>query len=472
MIFLRLLVALLVIGSVGMLALQCIFPRKERLRILEWLGLAFGLGTGLVAMGMFYLAYWGIHLNTRNVVGLALALGFLLTLLSYALGRGPATSYLKTEVRQSSKALRPFDVWLGLIICLPGIMLLLNTVSKPLQAFDARAIWGMKAQILFHQEGIYGEDFFDRERLHAHQRYPLLIPLAECFVYHLIGRADDRYARVLFPGFFISMNLTAYATLRRFFGRRYALTGTALLMGLPAFSIFENGGASSGYADVPLAYFCVAFVSSLFLWLCEEEPARFTLATLFGLFLIFTKQEGLALWVLVLASVIAVGLRSGPKPVVRLKFLCLLCLITVVSLYSWFHYRSQLPSIDEEYFSRFDVQALFMGATRLPFIVRSFLKEILLKPHLWSFLGVLVVVTLCFSPLRTLRLKHSLLFWVPSAYCALICLVFVLSPWKVEELVPISLTRLLIHVAPLLILWLTFQIEAIELLPKSWTRLD
>jgi hypothetical protein len=48
----------------------------------------------------------------------------------------------------------------------------------------------------------------------------------------------------------------------------------------------------------------------------------------------------------------------------------------------------------------------------------------------------------------------------------------VLSPWNVEELVHISLTRLLIHVAPLLILWLTFQIEAIELLPKSWTRLD
>jgi len=90
--------------------------------------------------------------------------------------------------------------------------------------------------------------------------------------------------------------------------------------------------------------------------------------------------------------------------------------VTVVLLYAWFHYRSQLPLNDEDYFGKFRIESLISGKARLPFILWSFLKEFFLKPHLWNLLGLLFIFTLAVSPLKTLRLRHSLLFWIPAAY--------------------------------------------------------
>jgi len=467
LVFIRLLLAILLVEAIGVLSVQCIFSCKDRLRISESIGLGFGLGIGLISMGMFYLAYWQVPLTTRNIVGLDLALVFILAVLCYVRRKRAPVQRVQL-LKKPSWRVNKFEVLLGGIIGLLGLVLLLDTFSKPLQSFDACAIWGMKAQVLFDQQGIYGEDFFDPERLHAHQRYPLLIPLSESFLYHFVG-FEDRYVKILFPALFFSMNLIFYAVLRRFFGRGYSLVGTALLMSLPAFIIFENGGAGSGYADVPLAYFALGFAGSLFLWLCEGDSGRLAIAVLFGVLLIFTKQEGLALWSLTLLCVIPLGLTAGRKSIVELSRLLVVCLVTFALLYPWFHYRSHLPQNDEDYFGKFAVGSLMAGAARLPFILWSFLKEISLKPHLWNLLGLLFIFTLAVSPLKTLRLRHCLLLWIPAAYCILISLIFMVTPWKAEELVPLALTRLFLHVAPMIVLWLLFQIEAVELLPKAWT---
>jgi hypothetical protein len=464
----KLLLGMLLIQAVGVLSVQCIFPGKDQTRMLESMGLGFGLGIGLISMGMFYLAYWQVPLTTPNVVGLVLALLLILAVLRYVRTNRTPAQEIQILGKPSWRVNR-LELSLGGIISLLGLVLLLDTLSKPLQSFDACAIWGMKAQVLFDQQGIYGEDFFDAERLHAHQRYPLLIPLSECFLYHFFVGFEDRYVKILFPALFVSLNLTFYAVLRRFFGRGYSLVGAGLLMSLPAFIIFENGGAGSGYADVPLAYFAFGFAASLFLWLCEGESGRLTIATLFGVFLIFTKQEGLALWALTMFCVISLRLAGDRKSTFELKPLLVVCLVTIVLLYPWFHYRSQLPLNDEDYFGRLGTGSLTAGTARLPFILWSFFKEILLKPHLWNLLGLLFIFTLVASPLKTFWLRHSLLFWIPAAYCILIGLIFMVSPWKAEELVPLTLTRLLIQVAPMIVLWLFFQIEAVELLPKAWT---
>lgn len=353
-------------------------------------------------------------------------------------------------------------------MCLVLMMLLAEALSKPLLAFDARAIWGMKAKILFYERGIYGEDFLDPERLHFHQRYPLLLPLAQCFIYHFIGGVDDRYVKVIFPIFFVSLSLSFYAMLRRFFGRSYCMAATTMLMTLPAYVIFENGGVNSGNADVPLAYFCFNSVVSLFRYLFCRASGHLLVAALFGAFTIFTKQEGLALWLLTLACFVSFASALGLRRIAK-SFLFMI-LLTVLLLLPWFHYRSQLPAIDEDYFSRLNLESVAEGTPRLPFVFRSFLKEFFFKPHLWNIFGILVLTTLCFSPLKTLWQPHSVFLWIPLIYRVLLSLVFLITPWRVEELVPVSLTRLMIHVAPLIMAWLFFQVANCELLPNAWTK--
>ena len=112
-----------------------------------------------------------------------------------------------------------FEITMLSMIGAAGFLVLLDALSQPLLSFDARAIWGMKARVIFSYGQIYGEDFFDPYRLHAKQRYPLGIPLAQSFVYHMVGEVDDRLGKIIFPGFFLALCLSFYAALRQFFSR-------------------------------------------------------------------------------------------------------------------------------------------------------------------------------------------------------------------------------------------------------------
>ena len=46
--------------------------------------------------------------------------------------------------------------------------------------------------------------------------------------------------------------------------------------------------------------------------------------------------------------------------------------------------------------------------------------------------------------------------WVPLLYIVVLCTIFMVIPWNLEELFPVALTRLMMHTAPLLFLWVCF----------------
>ena len=84
---------------------------------------------------------------------------------------------------------------------------------------------------------------------------PLLIPLLESYVYHFSGSQNDRVVKVISPFFYLSLLALFYQTLRITLNRVASLGGTIIFALLPAFLLYNNGGAASGYADLPLTYF-------------------------------------------------------------------------------------------------------------------------------------------------------------------------------------------------------------------------
>jgi hypothetical protein len=349
-----------------------------------------------------------------------------------------------------------------------GLLVFLDALSQPLLSFDARAIWGMKARVIFSYQQIYGEDFFDPDRLHAKQRYPLGIPLAQSFMYHMIGEVDDRLGKIIFPGFFLALFLSFYAALRQFFSRCYSLLGTFLLSILPAFSIYANGGAASGNADVPLTYYYTVFALSLFNWLRERRRSDFVLALVFGVFAVFTKNEGLALWGITVVCMPLVGKSAGQSFFRTLGRLFLLAIASAVVLLPWYLYRSQLPLLEEDYFRLLTPAHLMAGIDRLPYLLKSFAREILLRPQLWSLLGPCLLLAFCASPSRAIRQCHGVFLWIGLLYTLFLVMIYLVIPWTMEELIPVSLTRLLMPLTPILILWMLFQMRATSLLPERW----
>lgn len=493
MIFFKLLWAIALIEAGGALALRWLTRKQRPLRKLEFLGLAFGLGIGVISLGMFCLAFGRVRLDTWTVSLFLCGLFASLMALNIKGRRkvplkkmrleggsrcpsGDLKSSVETTNRRSESgshlpkmpSLGRLEMAMTAMICASCLLVAVDALSQPLLGFDARAIWGMKAKIIFSNHQIYGEDFLDPDRLHAKQRYPLGIPLALSFIYHSTGQLNDRFGKVIFPAFFLALLCFFYGALRRLFNHRYSLLGTCLLTTLPCFTIYANGGAASGYSDVPLTYSYTVFALSLFLWTLQQHKIDFVLALLFGIFALFTKNEGLALWGITLTCVVLFQSRD-PEPVPKLAKLSLLAVASVAALLPWHLYRLQLPLLEEDYFQLLTLPNLIAGTDRLPYLAKSFLREFALRPHLWSLLGPCLTLAFLVSPRRATGRTHGVFMWIALLYCLFVVMIYLVIPWEMDELIPVSLTRLLMPLSPVLLFWMLIQTKETQLLPASWT---
>ena len=457
----RVLLALALVQAVGYLTLRALTGQQSRLRSLELWSLSFGAGCGILSLGMFYLAYWGVPLSqTKTLTGTAVLLGSLM-LLWFFLARRPR------ETPPLGRPLSPLE-WASLaVVGLCVVIAFTDALSQPLLAFDARAIWAFKAKVLYFEQGIYNDAFLDAERLHAKTRYPQLIPLTETFIASVSGGFHEPAIKLLFPCFYVSLVWLVGSELSRAFDRRYVLLCTSLFASLPVFTIYANGGAASGYADLPLAFYITALATRLLRWLQEGSAGNLRLALLFTSLTVFTKTEGLALVLVVFfATALAGWLLYGLK-VSSLWPLSATALGGLIWVVPWFLYQARLPVVDENFMKLLTPENLVAGLNRLPYILRSLGKEFFFKPHLWSFLGISATALFLQSPMSAIRSRFSSYFWIPLLYVVVLCAIFMVIPWKLEELFPVALTRLMMHTAPLLFLWICFELENSGLLPRK-----
>jgi hypothetical protein len=471
----RVLLALALVQAVGNLTLRALAGQKSRLRSLELWSLSFGAGCGILSIGMFYLAYRGIPLSETNIlIGTAVLLGSLIIpwiVLARRSHRRSVSSHT-VETIPTSHPLSPLEWASLLVVGLCIVLVFTDALSQPLLAFDARAIWAFKAKALYFEQGIYNEAFLQSDRLHAKTRYPQLVPLAETFIASVSGGFHESAIKLLFPCFYVSLILLVGAELGRAFDRRYALLCTGLFASLPVFTIYANGGAASGYADLPLAFYVTALATRLFRWLQDGFSGNLHLALLFTSLTVFTKTEGLALvFVVLLATALAAWLIYG-RSVRSLWPLPVTVVGGLICLAPWFLYQARLPVVDEDFLKLLTVQNLIGGLTRLPFIVRSLVKELFLKPHLWSLLGLSAAVLVLRSPRTAVQSRFSVLLWTPLLYVVVLSAIFMVIPWKLEELFPVALTRLMMHVAPSLFLWMCFELGNSGLLGRHLSTDD
>ena len=113
---------------------------------------------------------------------------------------------------------------------------------------------------------------------------------------------------------------------------------------------------------------------------------------------------------------------------------------------------------------------LAAGIDRLPYLLKSFLKEFVLRPHLWSLLGPGLVLAFGVAPKRALREPHSVFLWIVLLYSVFVLMIYLVIPWKMEDLVPVSLTRLMMPLSPLLVFWMLLQAKVTGFLPEAWSQ--
>lgn len=387
-------------------------------------------GTVAERFGAWFLAglvACGFTLFALSVAGLPFGRGIIIT--TMLIGLGAAALVTRSDVvREPIRYPRAATAFAAV----PVAALLVASFIVPLNDYDGRAFWLLKARAIAREKAVDGDFFHGRSGYDPRNRYPLLVPLDAAAVYSVLGDDDDRNARWLFAFTGISFLLV----LRREIGRRVSPAigawTVAVLAWTPQILLAPEGSALSAYADVALAAFSAAAFFAMLdgswrsfgLWLCGA---------------VLTKNEGLA----IAAIMIGVAVLLHGRSVFTRRFGFSLAGITIAVglLLFWQH---GIPPGDEHNLPGL-VLTLPARMGRLPSAAGAFLRhwgDVAAWGLLWP-----AFAAACVFPATAKTRAQA----IAIAFCATLSVAYVItyavSPWSVQELAATSANRLLLHMA-------------------------
>lgn len=280
--------------------------RKDGLYLPEALAISYGLGLGLVSLEMFIFYFLGMKFD----LVLIFAPWFILIALNLSARRsyrGRMVSKMPAEKKRSGG----LENIIALGIAIEVFYAFFRALIKPIESYDAIAIYAIKSKIFYLAGSIPREYFSSLANLFPHPDYPLNIPLVETFVYLLLGQLNDQLVKVIFPLYYIGILALIYCAIRRFAPRLYALIFTFILATIPQFSAY----AANAYLDLVLSFYYFASALLLLRWLLDRDDITSLIISAFMAALAaWTKNEGL-MYCFINVFLMGVFLFIGKKPV-------------------------------------------------------------------------------------------------------------------------------------------------------------
>ena len=465
---LGILLAVAVPMMLGSVALKLAGRLGYRASGVEGLSLAWALGAGLLTLLMLYLNALGLNLGWQMAVGTAVAAIALVPLgRSMLLRWRPATGAAENEtveqVHGTGPALyRHFVRGVGyLLLALLALQLVLVAVlaiGRPLNVWDSWVNWGVKSRAIFLEGHISPAVYADASRTVTHLDYPLLVPLLQSWLYGWVGAPDDRFAGVASVLFYVALVGICYAAIR---GRGGSRT-LSLAVATTVATISQVAGlASIVFAEMPLAVFATITGAYLLKWLEGGPPGALLLSALGAGLLCWTKRDGILFLVAMLLAVVLTGWRHRRA----WQAVGALAVATLVVSGPWYAFaaHNSRPAPD---FQSFDPGTLAANIGRWSTIVE--LEWNSLTSQGWSYIWPLAVLSgILFWVVRREH-KPVWVALVPIAvvtHLALSGAVFFFSAFvPYEQHILGSIDRLVVQVAPLVVVWTALQaVPATEL---------
>jgi hypothetical protein len=334
-----------------------------------------------------------------------------------------------------------------ILMSLPFVALIFVAACTPLDDFDGRAFWVLKAKEIAREGAIDGPSFqavtLDPRKNH----YPILIPLDGAVILGIAHDFDDRQLRWFYLALLAALVLLVRERMGRLVSPSAGAWCAALLSWIPQFSVESEGGALSAYNDLAIA----AFAAGAFFELMEEASRSGGLAVSasatpkwrdfgairFGLwlaFLVLTKNEGLPFAMILLAA----GAFVFRK---RITSSAIVAGTAAVALFVW---RARIPPGGEE-----DIIGLLPTIPQKLHNLRAALAAFprhMIAFSSWGAFWVAVIIAAAFA-IRVDRRAATIAIAVIASMLAVYCGVYVATEWVVTDLIAVTANRLLMHLA-------------------------
>jgi hypothetical protein len=287
--------------------------------------LAYGLGTFLVSGQIFiYLFIFRCHFSLAVFSSIllveCLAMGaWLFKIKAYL---APKEVFpLAEPLSLSKKTVVSILIILITLNCLTAVI---NAASRPPVFYDSMAMWSFKAKALFyHQQIDFNPDSYYYLGGGGHLDYPWGVPLAEFWLYSIIGNDNDLPANFIFVAYFFSLLGAIFYFFRRYVSAVYAWIGVFLASSLPL--LFFH--SSNAYADLPLAFYVLVAAASGMAYWRRGKKIDLIISAVFWAAAAWTKDTAWFFILPVLAINLVIASREKKFKDFLTHGLCLLLLI-------------------------------------------------------------------------------------------------------------------------------------------------
>ena len=338
------------------------------------------------------------------------------------------SALILVSARRQPRTINIYPLIPTIVAAVPAAVLFLSIAITPLNDYDGRAFWLLKAKAIAQERTVGGPFFQSQTSINPRNGYPVLVPAVAAVLFRLGGDLDDRHVRWLYLMFAIGFALEIRRRLTGWFSAETGAWCACLFLWLPQLATDGGGGAASAYNDIVLG----AFVGCAFFDLVDRAaPARF------GLWLaliVLTKNEGLALAAILLACGTIVYRRRVLAALPGL-------IIGLLILFAWKH---RIARTDELDFANL-LLTLPSHADRFAAALRGYAMQIVAFQHwglLWPAVVLAVVVLIVKRDMPPVLITMVVVIPMVVLYAA----VFAVSPWEQEilrDLAPRTLTHLL-----------------------------
>jgi len=419
------------------------------LTVLEKLPLAYLFGLGIVAWEMLVLQLLGKPFSPLWLLTPLLGASILFSAVYMRRKR-----HLKAKPQSQSPWLK--EHWSKVdIFLLTGIGLELGfaftrALLLPMEDFDAVTNWGLKAKAIYLANGIPLGFLTNREYATVHADYPLLLPLAESYVYFLLGHVNDFAVKWIFPLSLTACVTAFYASLRRMtLNRTAGLAFAFVLVSIPHL-VFS---ATNAYADILIATYFGAGFFYLFLWIRQRNDLFLGLSALLTGMAGLTKSEGMVLCLVNLVVLMwAVNReRSVDRPHGWRQVLIYIGVFSTV-LMPWLVFRLSMKA-QNDYIHELSVERVVQWETvmRMKTILYHYQAQFFnLKS--WNLLWLAALGLFLFRFKKILQSDQKFIFLATAMTLSFYTSVYFITFNDVAWHLKTSFSRLLVHFVPLVVL--------------------
>lgn len=421
---------------------------------LEIISISYGIGIGSISLEMLIYYLFGMKFTVPGLL-IPWVILFAVNAFRYVVIGAKIAVKGYSETEEGKYGLLQFFLTFG--IALESVYALFRALIKPIEAYDAVAIYAIKSKIFFIARAIPETYFPGLVFGFPHPDYPLNIPLSETFFYIAMGNLNDQLVKIIFPLFFLGILTLLYFAIRRFASRTYALLFTFLLASIPQFNAF----AANAYQELPLAFYYFASALLLFSWIEDKEDIRLLIlsaimAALGG----WTKNEGL-MYCAINAVLVMSALMRTKKNMTWKTLIAPILYVAVIGLIlaPWIFIKHKFGiSNDEINLANLNPIYLSKQVHKLIPIFYELQKQ-LFGPKKWLILWPIVMFVAAFNYRKLFKgTQGYITISIVLAICGYV-LFYMISYVDAAFFASKTWSRFLLHFLPLVVLWLAYILK-------------